>query len=97
MVARTITEAARAGRLTIKGRPPAEIEFERIPKATWHLAAINVVPDNATIWKFEVVPCHGVDPERIERVLSYDSLTVNLEEFQSIFDAIGPADSNDSG
>lgn len=90
MVAHTVSEAAMAGSLTIKGRSPGEIEFEEIPKAAWRLAAIVANPDMASIWKLEVIARSGVDPDRIERVLSYDSLIVNFEQFQAVFDSMAP-------
>jgi len=90
MVAHTVSEAAMVGSLAIKGRPPGEIEFEEIPKATWRLAAIVANPDMASIWKLEVIARSGVDPDRIERVLSYDSLIVNFEQFQAVFDSMAP-------
>ena len=37
-----------------------------------------------------VVPRHEVDPEPIKRVLSYDSVVVNFEQFESVFNAPGP-------
>ena len=89
-VAFTVEEAAKAGNLTLKGRPPGEIEYEPITSATWKLAALNVVADDAAIMKFEVVPRHEVDPARIKKVLSYDSLVVNFEQFESVFAALGP-------
>ena len=90
MVATIVSDAAMVGSLTIKGRPAGEIEFEDIPKATWRLAAIVATPDMASIWKLEVIARSSVDPERIERVLSYDSIIVNFERFKSLFDAMAP-------
>lgn len=90
MVASIVSEAAMVGSLTIKGRPPGEIEFEEIPKATWRLAAIVANPNVMSIWKLEVTARSSVDPDRIERVLSYDSLIVDFEEFQAVFDSMGP-------
>jgi hypothetical protein len=80
-----ITDAAMNGRLELRGRLPSEVNYEPIQKETWRLAALAVEPDSFTIWKVKVHPRHGVDPDRIKRVLVYDSLVVNSQAFEALW------------
>lgn len=107
MVAHLVTQAAIDNKLEIKGRPSDAIEFEPISPAMWQLVALTVRPDDAAIYKLEIIRrgvVTGEDPEKglgkkrdirtknIRNTLRYDALLVNFEQFQSFFDQLGPKD-----
>lgn len=107
MVAHLVTGAAIDGKISLKGRPPNAIEFESISPAIWQLVALSVKPDNALIYKLEIIRrgvVTGDDPEKglgkrkdirtkgIRNTLRYDALLVNFEQFRSFFEQMGPND-----
>ncbi len=51
---------------------------------------MNVVANDAAIWKFEVVSRHKVALGRVSDVLNYDSLIFDFVQFRSVFEALVP-------
>lgn len=80
-----VVNAALEGNLAIRGTLPNNAVSEEIPQDNWGWAYLNPTPDPVRIWKIDVVPCHGVDPNRISRLLSYDLLTVNARQFEDLW------------
>jgi hypothetical protein len=80
-----VVDEAVNGNLEIRGRPPNGTEYEVIPKEQWRLAHLEVKPDLRRIWGISAVPRADVDPNRIGRLLSYDSLIVNSHQFESLW------------
>ena len=77
-----VVEAAMNGKIHIRGRNPGEIEYEDIPRDTWRLAYLQVREDKSTIWRVYPIPRTDVKPEQIQKLLAYDSLLVDSQEFQ---------------
>jgi len=73
------------GKLVARGRPSGAIEYEKIPTEAWRLIAIHMRPHRASLWHGVVIPCSGVDNQRIAKFLDYDSIVVNSREFESIW------------
>lgn len=84
-VASVVSDEVMNGALTISGRPSGGLDYETIPRDHWRLAHISIETDVATIWKAMAKPRHNVDPDRISRLLSYDSLTVDPIEVAKLW------------
>ena len=80
-----VVHEAVEGALEIRGTLPTETESETIPRENWRLAYLDVVPNPRGIWAFPVKPRSDVDPDRIRRLLSYDSLIVDARQFEKIW------------
>jgi hypothetical protein len=85
-----VVDALMDGRLEARGRMPQEISYEPIPRETWRLAALQVHEDVASLWKFKVVPRWGESPERISRLMGYDSITVDSRQFLKLWPTKDP-------
>jgi hypothetical protein len=85
MLAFIVTEAAMEGHLVIRGRPGSGRDYEEIPRTDWRLVYLDVEPNMATIWHVVVKPRHGVAPERVQKLLDYDSLVIDSAEFQKLW------------
>lgn len=77
-----ITEEAINGNLVIRGRPPNGADYETIPREWWRLAHLDVEPNVIRIWRVFPAPRTEVSPERISKLLSYDSLIVDSHQFE---------------
>jgi hypothetical protein len=75
------------GKLESRGRPTGGVDYEVIPKETWRLAGLSAREDNRTIWRIVVIPRHQVPPDRIKKLLSYDSIIVNSRNFEALWPA----------
>jgi hypothetical protein len=80
-----VTDALMDGMLQARGRLPNEIEYQDISKETWRLAGLISKAHPASQWTVEIIPRGGVDPERISKLLSYDSIIVNSRQFESLW------------
>ena len=80
-----VVHEAVEGNLTIRGRLPSGTEYETIGSDVWRLAHLDVKPDTRRIWGISAIPRSDVDPERISRLLSYDSLIVDSRQFEKIW------------
>jgi hypothetical protein len=66
-------------------QPSDAVEYEDISKETWRLAAIRMERHPNTLWRAVPFPRWKVDPERIKKLLSYDSIIVNSREFEQLW------------
>jgi hypothetical protein len=66
-------------------QPSDTIEYEDISREAWRLAAIRMEPHLNTLWRASVFPRSNVDPERIKKLLDYDSIIVNSREFEKLW------------
>ena len=80
-----VLDAAMNEKLSLRGRPPGQIEYEPISPLVWRLAALAPQPDNAQFWEVRPVPRYGVDPAQIARLLNYESIIVDSKEFQGLW------------
>jgi hypothetical protein len=82
-VASSIFEtAARNGAIRIRGRLRGTIQFEDISPDLWHIAALAPRKDLLTPWKVEIMPCSGVDLERIPK---YESMIVDAAQVRCLW------------
>jgi hypothetical protein len=72
-----VLDALMNGKIFARGRSSSAIEYEDIPREAWRLAAIRMEPDLRTLWRAVLFPRSNVDPERIDRLLGYDSVIVD--------------------
>lgn len=90
-----VTDAAMAGKLAVRGRPPDSISYEPIPREAWRLIALQTVPDLRSLWRVTVIPRGGVEiidgklqaqpPSRVAHILLYDSLLVDSHQFEELW------------
>ena len=75
------------GELEIRGRPSDSKNYEVIAREDWRLAFLDPEPNPNSIWKMVVKPRTGESPDRIKRLLDYDSLIVDSTQFQELWPA----------
>jgi len=80
-----ILDALMNGQILARGRPSGTIEYEDISREAWRLAAIRMEPHPNTLWRAVLFPRSDVDPERIKKLLDYDSVIVNSREFEKLW------------
>jgi hypothetical protein len=80
-----VTSAAMDGELAVRGRQPGAIEYEPISRDAWRLVAIHMVRHPASLWKAIIITRTGVDSDRVRRILDYDSLIVDSNDFQRLW------------
>jgi hypothetical protein len=92
-----VLDALMDGKILARGRPqwisralwrrqPSDpIEYEDISREAWRLAAIRMEPHPNTLWRAVLFPRSNVDPERIKKLLDYDSVIVNSREFEKLW------------
>jgi hypothetical protein len=85
MAAGIVCDALMDGELEARGRLPGETEYQDISKDTWRLAGLISKPHAASLWTVQIIPRRGVDPVRISKLLSYDSILVNSRRFESLW------------
>jgi hypothetical protein len=82
-----VTQALMDGRLEARGRPAGAADYEPITSETWRLAGLQPVRHPASLWTFNVIPRSGIEPQRMQRLLDYDSLIVNCRRFENLWPA----------
>ena len=82
-----VTQALMDGKLEARGRPAGAVDYEPITSETWRLAGLQPVRHPASLWTFNVIPRSGVEPQRMQRLLDYDSLIVNCRRFENLWPA----------
>ena len=87
MAADCVVHEAVEGNLVIRGRPASGTEYETIAPEVWRLAHLDVKPDPMKLWRISAIPRSDVNPERISRLLSYDSLIVDSRQFEGLWPA----------
>lgn len=80
-----VLQEAMDGALEIRGRPANGVDYEPIPREAWRLVYFDAKPDARILWKFTVKPRSGISPERVNQILSYDSLIVESQQFQQLW------------
>jgi hypothetical protein len=80
-----VTAKAARGALKIRRRPAGGIATFEIPAHKWRLATLAVTANADKTWRLDIVPRPGVQRSRIADLLGYDSLTINREEFESLW------------
>lgn len=73
------------GKLNARGRPSNAIEYEPIPRDAWWLVYIEMVRDPATLWRAEIRPPVNVEPQRVSRLLNYDSIVVSAHDVEDLW------------
>jgi hypothetical protein len=79
-----VTAKAAGGALKIRRRPAGGIATFEIPAHKWRIASLAVTADAGT-WRLEIVPRPGVQRAKIADLLGYDRLTINREEFETLW------------
>ena len=82
-----VVDKAMNGELEIRGRPSDSKNYEVIAREDWRLAFLDPEPNPNSIWKMVVKPRTGESPDRIKRLLDYDSLIVDSTQFQELWPA----------
>jgi hypothetical protein len=85
IAARVFHQHAGTGRLKVWGRPKDAVEYEPISVDTWDLIQLKISPDPHQLLSVVIAPWREEDRKRLARVLSYDALQVDLEQFTQLW------------
>jgi hypothetical protein len=77
--------AAIRGELKIFGRMPDAVEFEPIHRDNWKLAHFEFTDDPHVLLRVKPVPWDESNRGRLNRLLSYDELEVEIDQFTKLW------------
>jgi len=94
-----VLNALTDGQLEVRGRRPAQLNYEPIPQPHWRSTALHMIKDDRMFWKMILIPRGGADiqpdgvvigrdqraVQRTDQLATYDSLIVSARQFEKLW------------
>jgi hypothetical protein len=81
-------QRAEDGEIEVRGRRPAQLDYEPIRREHWRLIFVDLEPDPRTLYRTVVKPRSGVELERVAALLEFDSLIVDRKRLNALWPAV---------